>query len=82
MSPGDTWLAYNNITRKNHAQRRPGREPRRHLPGAPRARTACLSLNEGRDVSPGDTPWHAMAGVRRKAALNEGRDVSPGDTDF
>ena len=40
---------------------------------------ASRSLNEGRDLNPGDT---RMLGRRSSAsgALNEGRDLNPGDT--
>ena len=61
------------------AQRRPGREPRRHarrpLPGL----AARTSLNEGRGANPGDTtsPRRPRSAP---AALNEGRGANPGDT--
>ena len=38
------------------------------------------SLNEGRDVNPGDTSADSGVPVPRLLALNEGRDVNPGDT--
>ena len=37
------------------AQRRPGRQPRRHHARRPRTARPSPPLNEGRDVSPGDT---------------------------
>ena len=60
------------------AQRRPGRESRRHLPRYLWSVNTC-ALNEGRDVNPGDTHEAARA-ARRAGSLNEGRDVNPGDT--
>ena len=59
------------------AQRRPGRQPRRHDPPSPRSRGGT-SL----DVSPGDTSTSDRSDqrVRPGMPLNEGRDVSPGDT--
>ena len=63
------------------AQRRPGREPRRHSTRCAAVRRASGSLNEGRGVSPGDTRF-STRGASGPAAipLNEGRGVSPGDT--
>ena len=71
------------------AQRRPGREPRRHG-GAGRASAgAPRPLNEGRGANPGDTR-RARAGPATPATdlpprrpdlpLNEGRGANPGDT--
>ena len=60
------------------AQRRPGRERRRHqsLHRSPRAPHA---LNEGRGANPGDTTPRCP-GCRARAPLNEGRGANPGDT--
>ena len=42
---------------------------------------AASALNEGRDISPGDTRLSSGASGRfDDATLNEGRDISPGDT--
>ena len=62
------------------AQRRPGREPRRHSHCPPRASAGCTALNEGRGVNPGDTPTRPRTRCRRTGTLNEGRGVNPGDT--
>ena len=50
---------------RSFAQRRPGREPRRHHPTC-RAATIVRrwSLNEGRGANPGDTAWPAAIHVR------------------
>ncbi len=63
------------------AQRRPGRQPQRH----PRVRPAeevrlTVALNEGRGVSPSDTPGGPPRAGPRCPSLNEGRGVSPSDT--
>ena len=66
-------------TLSQHAQRRPGREPRRHLL---HSHSPCTHnpLNEGRGVNPGDTrAVHRFARLTRQT-LNEGRGVNPGDT--
>ena len=57
VSPGDTPNWIRRIRHRSHAQRRPGREPRRHLAtnSRPCSAGALPSLNEGRGVSPGDT---------------------------
>ena len=63
-----------------NAQRRPGREPRRHALEVSRlGRCTYQPLNEGRGVNPGDTR-RLRAGWWRATALNEGRGVNPGDT--
>ena len=105
VSPGDTAKDPTSGSAVHSAQRRPGREPRRHLtppstshsddcaqrrPGReprrhPRSRGAAWSsttaLNEGRGVSPGDTPSRCSSARRAGASpLNEGRGVRPGDT--
>ena len=55
VSPGDTWIANTMPCTGSDAQRRPGREPRRHQPNARQPRLLDDSLNEGRGASPGDT---------------------------
>ena len=64
------------------AQRRPGREPRRHVPGRRPWRCRRFApLNEGRGANPGDTRSASRILWRRApAALNEGRGANPGDT--
>ena len=62
------------------AQRRPGREPRRHPIPVPRSSRPAPSLNEGRGANPGDTPPARSRRRRRRPALNEGRGANPGDT--
>ena len=44
------------------AQRRPGREPRRHSRGRP-GRHGRMALNEGRGANPGDTWWGRAVGA-------------------
>ena len=69
--------------RSERAQRRPGHQPRRHCNVVPPYQMGLKSgaLNEGRDISPGDTPGHSpRLGARHREPLNEGRDISPGDT--
>ena len=61
------------------AQRRPGREPRRHAETAAGFTVAPATLNEGRGVNPGDT-WFQRILDADTPALNEGRGVNPGDT--
>ena len=60
------------------AQRRPGREPRRHENTNLPLRFRYLPLNEGRGVNPGDT-FPALAYSCTLPTLNEGRGVNPGD---
>ena len=64
------------------AQRRPGREPRRHSPPRVRARSAAWPAQR----RPGREPRrHRRRDARRPArcsALNEGRGANPGDTPF
>ncbi len=62
------------------AQRRPGREPRRH--GDPLAPVVCrvAPLNEGRGANPGDTHRCSSASHSAHVPLNEGRGANPGDT--
>ena len=43
-------------------------------------RQITSSLNEGRDLNPGDTCRSLNHIVFRQASLNEGRDLNPGDT--
>ena len=81
VNPGDTRIGAQDGSNINlGAQRRPGREPRRHARRQGTAANPPSPLNEGRGVNPGDT-----RGARRwprpsRAALNEGRGVNPGDT--
>ena len=55
VNPGDTAPSGVATISPIPAQRRPGREPRRHRCGSGRVRRACPALNEGRGVNPGDT---------------------------
>ena len=62
-----------------HAQQRPGPKPRQHGGKGTRMYRGALSLNKGRDRSPGNTcgrPGRAAS----SPALNKGRDRSPGNT--
>ena len=65
---------------RTDAQRRPGREPRRHLRQR-RASTphrACAQRRPGRE--PRRHPWRVANTGRSSCPLNEGRGVNPGDT--
>ena len=79
-NPGDTrrWSASATCA-DSTAQRRPGREPRRHE-GKRAAHRAERPLNEGRGANPGDTPTRLALRHARACALNEGRGANPGDT--
>ena len=80
MNPGDTPDAGTSEDKSWHgAQRRPGREPRRHSHRPSTSPGACGALNEGRGVNPGDTPVRSSRWTAR-GTLNEGRGVNPGDT--
>ena len=79
VNPGDTRNAWSIPETTKSAQRRPGRESRRHRVTRRHAASLEDPLNEGRDVNPGDT-WSRSASRRSAYALNEGRDVNPGDT--
>ena len=58
VNPGDTgqWLRRSS-KEAEIAQRRPGREPRRHAGGKLLVARRPVALNEGRGVNPGDTRW-------------------------
>ena len=55
VNPGDTPSPSARMTHWVVAQRRPGREPRRHGSEAQARPPALGTLNEGRGVNPGDT---------------------------
>ena len=55
------------------AQRRPGREPRRHRAGTRASRSATPALNEGRGANPGDT-----SGSRRRSTGSSTAQRRPG----
>ena len=78
-NPGDTHAATAPTPRPAAAQRRPGREPRRHAAGCPTAgRRPARSTKAG-----ARTPATRVRPRRRRAgwsALNEGRGANPGDT--
>ena len=78
-NPGDTIAEAYSLSPHDAAQRRPGREPRRHSIICVRSVTHERSLNEGRGANPGDTRttggWCWSTGP-----LNEGRGANPGDT--
>ena len=77
-NPGDTSGCGPSSDGRANAQRRPGREPRRHhLSVVDQAQTGAL--NEGRGANPGDTPGAARP-RRHRTPLNEGRGANPGDT--
>ena len=80
VNPGDTHMRSRRHCGRSHAQRRPGRESRRHTTVRASAWRSWPSLNEGRDVNPGDTSTTQVRPRRRRSPLNEGRDVNPGDT--
>ena len=73
----------NNLSNDCHAQRRPERQPRRHiLDTARRSISHRQTLNEGRSVNPGRHAQQSSSSSRTGSAtsLNEGRSVNPGDT--
>ena len=79
VSPGDTRARqFSPLLLASHAQRRPGREPRRHRPARWRRAAPAGSLNEGRGGNPGDTC--SSSPPRATGPLNEGRGGNPGDT--
>ncbi len=81
-NPGDTSPRTRSCTCPRDAQRRPGREPRRHRGPSRSARGAARrALNEGRGANPGDTPHHPVMEYSY-SSLNEGRGANPGDTSF
>ena len=81
VNPGDTRIDTDRVNGHiSVAQRRPGREPRRHPATRHRSRTSQRPLNEGRGVNPGDTASVQTSGHRLPPTLNEGRGVNPGDT--
>ena len=63
-----------------HAQRRPGREPRRHCRSRTWACGSAGSLNEGRGANPGDTrplPLHAQPADRRSTKAGARTPATP-----
>ena len=62
------------------AQRRPGREPRRHRTNPRAYSLSAPALNEGRGANPGDTRAWPPSPRSPDRALNEGRGANPGDT--
>ena len=62
------------------AQRRPGREPRRHVNVKPLAGRIHGRSTKAGAWNPGDTPGTGWSGPATCSALNEGRGVNPGDT--
>ena len=81
MNPGDTGFTSLPLLAENTAQRRPGREPRRHFSGPRTAAPRRMALNEGRGVNPGDTrSLRCSSRGQLSLSLNEGRGVNPGDT--
>ena len=62
------------------AQRKPGAYPRRHASVRARPRWPWPSLNEGRELIPGDTRLERRVVLNGREALNEGRELIPGDT--
>ena len=79
-TPATHLLGVGAMTNINVAQRRPGREPRRHTRERRAPSTASAPLNEGRGANPGDTRGSTRRRSSRGAALNEGRGANPGDT--
>ena len=79
VNPGDTGTPSASLTLPSIAQRRPGREPRRHGRVRRARHGARPALNEGRGVNPGDT-GRCSGPFASCSPLNEGRGVNPGDT--
>ena len=78
-TPATPYASHRSDSASAIAQRRPGREPRRHAGVVRQAPSALRPLNEGRGANPGDT-MNFRAGWTRPSALNEGRGANPGDT--
>ena len=80
-NPGDTRSTCPRPPRWSGAQRRPGREPRRHR-AAGAAAGARAPLNEGRGANPGDTPrtgsmhWSYMPVAQRRPGREPRRHAS------
>ena len=79
VNPGDTQGVLVVVVYPQIAQRRPERQPRRHLTFSVRPYPPLCALNEGRSVNPGDTSCFTFY-RDLLTALNEGRSVNPGDT--
>ena len=65
----------------DRAQRRPGREPRRHLDAGGRRRAVRGTLNEGRGANPGDTcvqPMKFLGVSRRSTKAGARTPATPG----
>ena len=79
MNPGDTVACLPEASLDDAAQRRPGREPRRHI--CREAIAGRIALAQRR---PGREPRRHRVGTARPrnatTPLNEGRGVNPGDT--
>ena len=82
VNPGDTSGGSRTVRHAASAQRRPGREPRRHTRWRSAGSRRASTLNEGRGVNPGDTSPALPTCRGRCRPLNEGRGVNPGDTRF
>ena len=79
-NPGDTRPASGTDEYLHRAQRRPGREPRRHVGGhAPRPLREDLRSTKAGARTPA-TPAHPRPAATAAAPLNEGRGANPGDT--
>ena len=61
------------------AQRRPGAYPRRHRTRRRSREAPGRTLNEGRELIPGDTSRRCRWAIQGRP-LNEGRELIPGDT--
>ena len=70
VNPGDTPVRRRVGTPSPYAQRRPGREPRRHATTTRRARSGTTALNEGRGVNPGDTLPYSHVELRFAQAIS------------
>ena len=78
-NPGDTGSRRPALSTWTDAQRRPGREPRRHWLRPWRPWAGPSTLNEGRGANPGDTSSPSRPSTSPRP-LNEGRGANPGDT--
>ena len=78
-NPGDTFTFTKGVRHADRAQRRPGREPRRHRDHiAADGNRAFRSTKAGAGTPA--TPSPSRRGCGMLTALNEGRGVNPGDT--
>ena len=80
VNPGDTGEASSSARRTSRAQRRPGREPRRHADRQKPSRIGPATAQRRPGREPRRHPHRYIPTHPVHRALNEGRGVNPGDT--